>query len=279
MAAGLTWPALFRFSGAKTKSPWKRYYWLLAAAPAILLFSSDFVEILLYEHARAPNVGMASQIFLLLGFYALWPLVPRLTWGLADGCPARWGQAPLGMLLAVFGALANIFHMMVLALVLRYLYSPPGWGLEEYVHSVTELWIQNAGLWFMVYAGACAAILWVRRKSAVAHSKAPTYQIRQGARTIAVDMASVDWVEACGNYVQLHVGSASYLVRKSLAAIEKETQAFGFARSHRGALVNTASIRAIVSAADAIGHAVELKSGEKVPLGRRRVAALKQKLG
>ena len=280
MAGGLTWPDTFRISGTGPGLPWKGYYWLIAATPAILLFGSDFVEILLFEHARAPNAGTISQIFLLLGFYALWPLVPRLAWGLAGRWAANMGRWPLGVLLAFFGAVANILHMMVLALVLRYLYSPPGWGLADFFYSVGELWIQNAGLWFFVYACTSATILWLLRVPGEnSQGEALIYKIRQGTRTVAVDMSSVDWVEACGNYAQLHRAGVTYLVRKSLTAIEKDTQAHGFVRSHRGALVNMASVKAVVNSAAAGGHAIELNSGEKVPLGRRRVTLILEKLG
>jgi DNA-binding LytR/AlgR family response regulator len=48
----------------------------------------------------------------------------------------------------------------------------------------------------------------------------------------------VDWVESEGNYVRLHVGSSSHLVRGNLSRLEESLEPFGFIRVHRRFLVN-----------------------------------------
>jgi two-component system LytT family response regulator len=48
----------------------------------------------------------------------------------------------------------------------------------------------------------------------------------------------VDWVESEANYVRLHVGPASYLIRGNLGKLEEKLAAFGFVRVHRRFLVN-----------------------------------------
>ncbi len=257
---------------------WAPYYWMFAALPVALLFASDFIEILMYEHARAPNAGAVLQISLLLFFYALWPIVPRMVWQLVTRFRSRL-VLPRRSLIAVwlggFGCAAFLAHMMILALVLRYLYSPPGWGVADYVHSVTELWIQNAGLWFIVYGCTCAVILWRQSKFVETSKKPPVFKVRQGQRTILIDLQTVDWIEACGNYADFHRSGESFLVRKSLAALEREAKNFGFVRSHRSALVNLSRVSSLVSTD---GQWVELKGGERVPLSRRRAAQFKQAL-
>lgn len=257
---------------------WHPHYWLLAALPVLLLFASDFIEILIYEHARAPNAGAVMQVTLLLLFYALWPLVPWLVWRLValPGAEVKQERPKhVALWLVGFGIIAFLLHMMVLALVLRYLYSPPGWGIGGFVHSVTELCIQHAGLWFVVYAGTCAVIVWRQNKIGSRAETAPVFKVRQGPRTILIDLPSVDWIEACGNYVDFHRGGESFLVRKSLSALEQDAKKFGFLRSHRSALVNMSRITSLVSAD---GNWVELKGGDRVPLSRRRAAQFKKAL-
>lgn len=257
---------------------WRPHYWLFAALPVALLFASDFIEILMYDHARAPNAGAFLQIILLLFFYALWPLVPRMVWQLVSRLKHRLklpNPSLAGLWLGGFGFVAFLAHMMVLAVVLRYLYSPPGWGFADYVHSVTELWIQHAGLWFFVYGCTCAAVVWRHNKLKSNSKEVPVFKVRQGQRTILVDLPSVDWIEACGNYVDFHRGGESFLVRKSLAALEQEARRFGFVRSHRSALVNIARVSSLVSAD---GQWVELQGGDRVPLSRRRAAHFKKAL-
>jgi len=44
--------------------------------------------------------------------------------------------------------------------------------------------------------------------------------VRSGSRTLIVDLASVDWIDAADNYVRLHVGRREHLLRETLASIE-----------------------------------------------------------
>jgi two-component system, LytTR family, response regulator len=62
-------------------------------------------------------------------------------------------------------------------------------------------------------------------------------------RLVAVD--DVDRVEAAGNYVRVHAGGASHLVRESMAALEPRLDPRRFVRVHRSTIVNVARIREI----------------------------------
>jgi two-component system LytT family response regulator len=61
--------------------------------------------------------------------------------------------------------------------------------------------------------------------------------VRSGARTIFVELAAVDWLEAADNYVRLHVRQREYLVRETLAALEAQLDPDRFVRIHRCAIV------------------------------------------
>lgn len=263
---------------------WRGSFWLVAALPALLLFASDGLEILMYEHARAPNAGVVGQLTLLLVFYAAWLLVPWLIWktirqhALAPDAP---GKSPrqLVVRLGILGGMANLQHLTLLALVLRVLYSPPGWGVLHLVDSVVELWIQNAGLWYFVYLVFCLGIYhFVTRGRARETSLPPVYEVRSGNKIIPVCIGDVSWVEACGNYAQLHTDRGVFLVRKSLTTIERETKAHSVVRSHRRALVNMAFVDAVARDTADGSYRVELRSGDIAPLSRRRLAAFKATL-
>jgi two-component system LytT family response regulator len=58
---------------------------------------------------------------------------------------------------------------------------------------------------------------------------------RGGFKVIA--WREVDWIEAADNYVQLHVGTKEFLMRETLAAIERQLDPERFARIHRSAIV------------------------------------------
>jgi two-component system LytT family response regulator len=61
--------------------------------------------------------------------------------------------------------------------------------------------------------------------------------VRAADRFIVIDWRDVDWVEAADNYVKLHVGAKEFLLRDTLAAIEKQLDPERFARIHRSAIV------------------------------------------
>jgi two-component system LytT family response regulator len=67
--------------------------------------------------------------------------------------------------------------------------------------------------------------------------------VKSGQRIVPVRVDEIDWVEAEGNYVRLHVGKASHLLRQTIASLEESLDARRFRRIHRSTLVNVDRIR------------------------------------
>lgn len=63
--------------------------------------------------------------------------------------------------------------------------------------------------------------------------------------TQLVRVEDVDWFEAEGNYVRLHVGKVSHLIRSTLRAMEEQLDPAAFIRIHRSTIVNVNRIREI----------------------------------
>jgi two-component system LytT family response regulator len=61
--------------------------------------------------------------------------------------------------------------------------------------------------------------------------------VRTTDRFVVVDWTEVDWLEAADNYVTLHVGAREFLLRDTLASLEKQLDPERFGRIHRSALV------------------------------------------
>lgn len=61
--------------------------------------------------------------------------------------------------------------------------------------------------------------------------------VNSGRRSVVVNLASVDWMEAADNYIRLHVRSHEYLLRETLAALEARLDPDRFVRIHRSAIV------------------------------------------
>jgi two-component system, LytTR family, response regulator len=99
----------------------------------------------------------------------------------------------------------------------------------------------------------------------------PTYltrvPVRSGSRTLIVDLASVDWIDAADNYVRLHVGRREHLLRETLASIETGLDPDRFVRVHRSAIVQIDRVAEIrpQSHGDA---ALVLRDGTVVPVSR-----------
>jgi two-component system LytT family response regulator len=61
--------------------------------------------------------------------------------------------------------------------------------------------------------------------------------VRTAGRVVLVDIMHIDWVEASGDYVAVHVGKKSWLVRETVSAMYKRLAPHGFLRIHRSTLV------------------------------------------
>jgi two-component system LytT family response regulator len=67
--------------------------------------------------------------------------------------------------------------------------------------------------------------------------------IRSAGRVSFLRVDEVDWIEAEGNYVRLHAGAASYLLRETMKGIEARLDPDRFIRIHRSTIVNTDRIK------------------------------------
>jgi two-component system LytT family response regulator len=71
---------------------------------------------------------------------------------------------------------------------------------------------------------------------------AERFVIKSGGRISFVKAEEIDWVEAVGDYVRLHVGSQSHLLRDTMTSMEAKLDR-NFIRVHRSVIVNTERIK------------------------------------
>jgi two-component system, LytTR family, response regulator len=67
--------------------------------------------------------------------------------------------------------------------------------------------------------------------------------IKNNGRIYFVETASIDWIGADGNYVTLHTGKISHLLRIKMNQLEGRLDARMFFRIHRSTIVNIRSIK------------------------------------
>jgi two-component system LytT family response regulator len=102
--------------------------------------------------------------------------------------------------------------------------------------------------------------------------------VRRGARTILLDVADVDWVEAAGDYVRLHAGPEAYLISSRMHELEDRLAASPFLRIHRSAIVNLEKVAELRREPDG-GGVVLLGDGVRLRVARTRWEDLERALG
>jgi two-component system LytT family response regulator len=102
--------------------------------------------------------------------------------------------------------------------------------------------------------------------------------IRSSGRVIFVKTSEIDWIEAAGDYVTLHAGKKSWLMRETISEMETKLYPNGFSRIHRSAIVNTERI-AEMRPLDNGEYRVLLRDGTELRLSRNYRQQLQSILG
>jgi len=93
------------------------------------------------------------------------------------------------------------------------------------------------------------------------------FSVRSGQRTSFITSEQIDWIEASGNYVILHVGNENHFLREAIARLEEELSVADFVRVSRSAIVRVDRVKAIQAVAGG-RHSVVLTNGQCVPITR-----------
>ncbi len=72
---------------------------------------------------------------------------------------------------------------------------------------------------------------------------APRFTVEIGSRIQVVLAEDVEWIGAAGDYAELHASGRSYLLRETMASLERRLDPSKFLRIHRSRIVQTTSIR------------------------------------
>jgi two-component system LytT family response regulator len=102
--------------------------------------------------------------------------------------------------------------------------------------------------------------------------------VKSGGRVFFIRTDDVDWIEAAGNYVRLHLGDESHLFRETMTRMEARLDPRRFARIHRSRIVNTERIKELQPWFNG-EYVVVLSNGTKLPLSRGYRDKLQEQLG
>jgi two-component system, LytTR family, response regulator len=102
--------------------------------------------------------------------------------------------------------------------------------------------------------------------------------VRLRERLVFVAVDDVDSIEGAGNYVRLHTGATSHLLRDRLGSIEAKLDPDVFVRVHRSTIVNVTRIREMHPMFNG-DQLLVLAGGRRVTVSRTFRARLLERLG
>jgi len=91
--------------------------------------------------------------------------------------------------------------------------------------------------------------------------------IRGTGRTVFVSTDSIQWIETAGNYLVLHCGEETHLLRETMSRIERQLDPAKFVRIHRSTITRVDAIESIQPLPNG-ERAVMLQGGVRVTLSR-----------
>jgi two-component system LytT family response regulator len=92
--------------------------------------------------------------------------------------------------------------------------------------------------------------------------------VRKLGKEFLVKTKQIEWIEACGNYANLHVKKDIYPMRITMSDFINKGGSFGFVRTHKSFAVNISCVNFIETQPSGDAEIV-MQSGKKIKLSRR----------
>lgn len=97
---------------------------------------------------------------------------------------------------------------------------------------------------------------------------------RPRGHSLCLRVEEIDWIEASNQYVRLHTGEKSYLLRESMTSLEEKLDPEHFLRIHRSGIVNLTKVRGLRTGK----RCVVLTDGRCLKVSQRRWKRLRHVL-
>lgn len=102
--------------------------------------------------------------------------------------------------------------------------------------------------------------------------------VKSSGRVFFLKTEEIDWIDSAGNYVRLHVGGESYLLRETMTNIEGRLDPRRFLRIHRSTIVNVERIKELQQVFHG-DYIMILQNGQRLALSRSYRDKLNELLG
>ena len=110
------------------------------------------------------------------------------------------------------------------------------------------------------------------------HHHVDRFVVKSGGRVYFVRADEIDWIESAGNYVKLHAGNETHLMRETMTAVETQLDKERFFRIHRCYIVNIERVRELQPSFNG-EYVVFLTTGARLTLSRGYRDKVQQRLG
>ncbi len=91
--------------------------------------------------------------------------------------------------------------------------------------------------------------------------------IKDGGRTTLVPQDQIEWIDAAGDYMCVHAGGETHILRKTMKELEVELDPDLLQRIHRSTIVNVNQVREMQSHING-EYFLTLKCGHTIKLSR-----------
>jgi hypothetical protein len=153
-------------------------------------------------------------------------------------------------------------------------------------------YLKDIRSYFLIVALICLSRLWLLRQQGEAKllaepddgppvepvERPERFLVRKLGKEFLVAAREIEWLQAAGNYVNLHVRGRDYPLRSTMAGIEARLDPARFLRVHRGYFVNLDYL-AEIEPLDTGDARLRLRDGTAIPCSRRYRAALRERYG
>jgi hypothetical protein len=241
---------------------------------AILLATFAIVNTFSVAHDRAelnrplpfwePLVWEMSSIVVILGLAPAFMAFTRKVWPLDP----PWARTAVLHVLALLAF--SLLHVLGMGALRWAIYAALG---EEYapLGPLAEFpyEFRKDALGYIGFVALYVGWRTLRASRGSASQAAPdSIEVRDGTRRHFVPLSDVAWIEAAGNYVELHRGGIPILHRASLSEMERQLQTAGFVRIHRSRLVRRGAVAQVESKPSG-DFVVRLADGRELAGSRR----------
>lgn len=214
--------------------------------------------------AWEPFVWEGSSGVFILAVLPLIMALARRFW------PLDRPRAPRIAAHVVFAILFSLGHIVTIGLMRWAIYHLAGghydalWPLHDWAYEMRK----DVLVYTLILSIYVGWNLVLSKPAAASGDGEGVLEVRDGARRHFVPLSEVVWVEAAGNYVELHRGASGLLHRASLADMQRRLEGAGFVRIHRSRLVRRDAIDAIESKPTG-DFLVRLRDGRELAGSRR----------